>query len=447
MWQQAQEWKSVIMRFVIQGKRPLTGRVKVHGAKNAVLPIIAASLLSGEESVITQVPHLEDVFTAIEVLASLGVDAHLRGSTLTIKPVGLSRFEAPYDLVRRMRASFLITGPLVARLGHARISLPGGCAIGTRPIDLHLKGLEALGARVRYGHGYIEAAAERLVGSRIYLDYPSVGATEHLMMTAALAEGTTLIENAAEEPEIVDVANYLNAAGARVHGAGTKIVRVEGVPALRGARHQAIPDRIEAGTYMVAAAISGGRVEIDGVVPHHLKAITAKMREMGIDVEEAENAVLVDATARRLRAVNVKTMPYPGFPTDMQAPFMALLAVSEGTGVVTETVFENRLIHVAELKRMGAEIQVDGRTAMISGKRMLHGAPVTATDLRGGAALVLAGLAAGGATEVRGVEHIDRGYDGLDVCLRRLGAGIRRIRAIYGEEQAASGLGGSPAGE
>ncbi len=435
------------MSLIIRGRRPLTGRVKVHGAKNAVLPIIAASLLSSEESVITQVPHLEDVFTAIEVLASLGVDARLHGSTLTIRPAGLSTFEAPYDLVRRMRASFLITGPLVARLGHARISLPGGCAIGTRPIDLHLKGLEALGVQIRCGHGCVEATAEGLAGSRVYLDYPSVGATEHLMMTAALAEGTTLIENAAEEPEIVDVANYLNAAGASVHGAGTKIVRVEGVPGLRGARHQAIPDRIEAGTYMVAAAVSGGRVEIDGVVPDHLKAITAKMREMGIDVEEAENAVLVDATARRPRAVNVKTMPYPGFPTDMQAPFMALLAVSEGTGVVTETVFENRLIHVAELKRLGAEIQVDGRTAMISGKRMLYGAPVTATDLRGGAALVLAGLAAGGATEVRGVEHIDRGYDGLDVNLRRLGASIRRIRAPYGEERAASGLGGSPAGE
>ncbi len=433
------------MRFVIRGKRPLVGQVKVHGAKNAVLPIIAASLLSSEESVITQVPHLEDVYTAVEVMASLGVDARLRGSTLTIRPAGLSSFEAPYDLVRRMRASFLVTGPLVARLGHARISLPGGCAIGTRPIDLHLKGLEALGAKVDCDHGFIEATAERLHGSRIYLDYPSVGATEHLILAAALAEGTTTIENAAEEPEIVDVANYLNAAGAVVHGAGTKIIRIEGVPALHGLRHQVIPDRIEAGTYMVAAAITGGRVEVDGVVPDHIKAITAKLREMDVDVREAENAILVDATSCRPRAVNVKTLPYPGFPTDMQAPFMALLAVCEGTGVVTETVFENRLIHVAELKRMGAEIQVDGRTAMVAGKHTLHGAPVTATDLRGGAALVLAALAAAGATEVRGIEHVDRGYDGLDVNLRRLGANIRRIRSLAAEEQVASGLGGSPA--
>lgn len=436
------------MRFVVRGRRPLAGQVKVHGAKNAVLPIIAASLLSREESVISQVPRLEDVYTAVEVLASLGVDARLRGSTLTLRPAGLSGYEAPYDLVRRMRASFLITGPLVARLGHARISLPGGCAIGTRPIDLHLKGLEALGCRVNCGHGYIEASAERLMGSRIYLDYPSVGATEHLMMTAALAEGHTVVENAAEEPEIVDLANYLNAAGACVYGAGTKVVRIEGVPALRGARHQVIPDRIEAGTYMVAAAITGGRVEIDGVVPDHLKAITAKLREMGIDVREAENAVLVDATGGRPRAVNIKTMPYPGFPTDMQAPFMALLAVAEGTGVVTETVFENRFIHVAELKRMGADVQVDGRSALVSGRPMLYGAEVTATDLRGGAALVLGALAAQGNTEVRGVEHVDRGYDDLDVHLRRMGANVRRIRLAYTEGKAASMTGGgAPAGE
>jgi UDP-N-acetylglucosamine 1-carboxyvinyltransferase len=434
------------MKFIVRGRRPLVGRIKVHGAKNAVLPIIAASLLSRQESVITQVPHLEDVFTAIEVMASLGVDARLRGATLTLRPAGLSSMEAPYDLVRRMRASFLITGPLVARLGHARISLPGGCAIGTRPIDLHLKGLVALGARVRCGHGYVEASAERLVGGRVYLDYPSVGATEHLMLTAALAEGTTVIENAAEEPEIVDLANYLKASGASVHGAGTKVVRIEGVSELHGARHQVIPDRIEAATYMVTAAITGGRVEVDGVVPEHVKAVTAKLREMGVEVEEAENAILVDATNRRPKAVNIKTMPYPGFPTDMQAPFMALLAVAEGTGVVTETVFENRFIHVGELKRMGAEIQVDGRTAMVQGKRLLYGAPVTATDLRGGAALVLAGLAAAGVTEIRGVEHVDRGYEALDANLRRLGAGIRRMRPVFAAEQAVAGLGGGPAG-
>ncbi|MEW6031996.1 MAG: UDP-N-acetylglucosamine 1-carboxyvinyltransferase [Bacillota bacterium] len=417
------------MKLIIKGRRPLSGRVRVHGSKNAVLPIIAASLLVDGETVITQVPHLEDVHTAVEVMASLGVDARLRGSTLTLLPEGLSSFEAPYDYVRRMRASFLVTGPLLARLGRARISLPGGCAIGSRPIDLHLKGLEALGARIRVGHGYIEAsAAERLTGSRVYLDYPSVGATEHLMMASCLAEGTTVIENAAEEPEIVDLANYLNAAGASIHGAGTKVIRIEGVRALKGVRHQVIPDRIEAGTYMVAAAITGGYVEIEGVVPDHLTAVSAKLREMGVDVVEDENSILVNASRRRLKAVNIKTMPYPGFPTDMQAPFMALLAVAEGTGVVTETVFENRLIHVVEMVRMGADIQVDGRVATVQGRRSLYGAPVTATDLRGGAALVLAGLGAVGVTEVSGVEHIDRGYDSLDANLRRLGASVRRVR-------------------
>ncbi len=433
------------MRFVIKGRRPLVGRVKVHGAKNAVLPIIAASVLASGPSVISQVPHLEDVLTAIEVMASLGADARLRGSTLTIDPSGLDSFEAPYDLVRRMRASFLITGPLLARLGHARISLPGGCAIGTRPIDLHLKGLEAFGAKITIGHGYIEASAKKLVGSRVYLDYPSVGATEHLMMAGSLAEGTTIIENSAEEPEIVDLANFLNAAGAKIHGAGTKIVRIEGAASLSGTKHQVIPDRIEAGTYMIAAAVTAGRVEIEGVVPDHLKAITAKMREMGAVVDEAESAVRVDASAGRLHAVNIKTMPYPGFPTDLQAPFMTLLAVAEGTGVVTETVFENRFGHVAELKRMGAEIQVDGRLAMVQGRHVLYGAPVTATDLRGGAALVLAGLAATGTTEVRGIEHVDRGYDGLDVSLRRLGAGIRRIRTGFEEDRSLASLGGAPA--
>ncbi|RJQ08956.1 MAG: UDP-N-acetylglucosamine 1-carboxyvinyltransferase [Bacillota bacterium] len=434
------------MKLVIKGRRPLTGSVKVHGAKNAVLPIIAASILCHGESVISQVPHLEDVYTAVEVMASLGVDARLKGSTLILNTGGLDGFEAPYELVRRMRASFLVTGPLLARLGHARISLPGGCAIGTRPIDLHLKGLEALGARIRTNHGLIEASASRLVGDRIYLDYPSVGATEHLMMASTLAEGTTIIENAAEEPEIVDLANYLNAAGASIHGAGTKVVRVEGVNRLQGVRHQVIPDRIEAGTYMIAAAVAAGRVEVRGVVPDHLKAITAKLREAGIQVEEAESSMLVDAIGRRPVAVNVKTMPYPGFPTDLQAPIMALLAVSDGSGVIAETVFENRYIHVDELKRMGADIRVDGRTALVRGKRMLYGAPVSATDLRGGAALVLAALAAAGVSEVRGVEHIDRGYDSFDANLRRLGASIRRVRAVPAEEKAVSGLGGGSAG-
>jgi len=390
--------------------------------------MIAASVLADGKTVLTQVPRLEDVFTALEVVESLGLEVTLKGSTLTLCPNGLNGQEAPYELVRRMRASFLVTGPLLARIGRARISLPGGCAIGNRPIDLHLKGLEALGAKVKMDQGCIEATAPKLVGSRIYLDYPSVGATEHLMMASCLAEGTTTIENAAEEPEIVDLANFLNAAGAEIHGAGTKVIRVEGVKSLHGVKHQVIPDRIEAGTYMVAAAITGGSVEVEGVVPDHLTAVTAKLREMGVTVVEDENTILVNAAGRRLRAVNVKTMPYPGFPTDMQAPFMALLAVSSGTGTVTETVFESRLGHVGEFKRMGADIQVDGRAATVFGRRSLLGAPVTAMDLRGGAALVLAGLAATGVTEVRGVEHIDRGYEGLDVHLRRLGASIRRVR-------------------
>jgi len=430
------------MKLVIKGRRPLSGRVRVHGAKNTVLPMIAASILAEGETVLTQVPHLADVFTALDVVQSLGVEVNLRGSTLTLRSDGPSGCEAPYDLVRRMRASFLVTGPLLARLGRARTSLPGGCAIGNRPLDLHLKGLEALGARVKMDQGYIEVAATKLTGSRIYLDYPSVGATEHLMMASCLADGTTIIENVAEEPEIVDLANFLNAAGGKIHGAGTKVIRVEGVTSLRGVKHQVIPDRIEAGTYMVAAAITGGSIQVEGVLPDHLTAVTAKLREMGVTVVEDENTILVNAGGRRLRSVNVKTMPYPGFPTDMQAPFMSLLAVAGGTGTVTETVFESRFGHVAELKRMGGCIQVDGRSATVLGRRALLGAPVTAMDLRGGAALVLAGLAATGVTEVRGVEHIDRGYEAIDVNLRRLGASVRRIRKEAGRAASERGAGG-----
>jgi UDP-N-acetylglucosamine 1-carboxyvinyltransferase len=324
-----------------------------------------------------------------------------------------------------MRASFLVMGPLLARTGRAVIPLPGGCAIGTRPIDLHLKGFKAMGARIIYGHGCIEAMAGGLTGSSIYLDFPSVGATENLLMAACLAKGNTIIENAAEEPEIVDLVNFLNSMGARIKGAGTKVIRVEGVPRLSGAVHTVIPDRIEAGTFLTAAAITGGDMLVDNVICDHLKPVTAKLREAGVNVEEYESSIRV-AGGEQLRPVDIKTMPYPGFPTDMQAQLMAVLSLAKGTSVVTETVFENRFMHANELKRMGARIKIEGRTAIVQGVPRLTGAPVKATDLRAGAALVIAGLAADGESEISNVHHIDRGYDRLEEKLRNLGADIRR---------------------
>ena len=417
-------------RLVINGGNRLEGRVKISGAKNAVLPIIAATLLGeGQASRLDEVPNLEDVHTISQVLGAMGIGAEFDENehTLAIDATGLSSWEAPYELVRKMRASFLIMGPLLARLGHARISLPGGCAIGTRPIDLHLKGFEALGARIEIGHGFIDASAPNgLKGARIYLDFPSVGATENIMMAAALAEGTTVLENPAQEPEIIDLANFLNVMGAKVRGAGTNVIKIEGVEHLKGAVYTVIPDRIEAGTYMVAAAMTGGDVYIENAICEHLKPVIAKLKEAGAIIEEDVDVVRVRAE-KRLKAVDIKTMPYPGFPTDMQAQFMAMLAVSEGVGMVTETVFENRFMHVDELKRMGATIKIDGRTSLVEGVDSLTGCQVKATDLRAGAAMVLAGLVAEGTTQVGYIHHIDRGYDRLVEKLVALGADIKRV--------------------
>lgn len=414
-------------KLIINGGRRLTGTVKITGAKNAVLPIIAAALLGTSPSTLQDIPDLDDVRTISEVLGSLGVPVNFdTPGELYIDSTNLQTCEAPYELVRKMRASFLVMGPLLARWGQAKISLPGGCAIGTRPIDLHLKGFEALGAEIVLGHGFIEAKAPgRLTGARIYLDFPSVGATENILMAASLAKGQTVLENAAQEPEIVDLANYLNAMGARIRGAGTSVIKVEGVAELKGTTHAVIPDRIEAGTYMVAAAMSGGIVRIDNVITEHLKPVIAKLKEAGVLLDEDIDGVTIRGY-ERLKAVDIKTLPYPGFPTDMQAQFMALMCMAEGTSVVTETVFENRFMHVDELKRMGANIKIEGRSAVVEGVRSLTGCPVKATDLRAGAALVLAALVSEGRTEIGCIHHIDRGYDNLVGKFQALGADITR---------------------
>ena len=416
-------------KLFIQGGRRLSGTVKISGAKNAVLPVIAASLLASTPSVIEEIPDLDDVKTITEVLQYLGLNTRREPGSLFVDSTGIKSCEASYELVRKMRASFLVMGPLLSRFQEARISQPGGCAIGTRPIDLHLKGFEALGAEIIQGHGFIEARAPKgLQGAKIYLDFPSVGATENIMMAASLAKGQTIIENAAQEPEIVDLANYLNAMGANVRGAGTNAIRIEGVQKLIGTTYAVIPDRIEAGTYMVAAAITGGDVLLKNVLYEHLKPLVAKLKEAGVTIEQDVDQIRVISSGV-LRAVDIKTLPYPGFPTDMQSQFMALMSVAEGSSVVSETVFENRFMHVDELKRMGAGIRVDGRIAMVDGVKQLTGGPVTATDLRAGAALVLAGLAAEGQTEIGSVYHIDRGYDRIVDKLRGLGADISRREA------------------
>ena len=423
-------------QLVIHGGHPLRGRVKIGGAKNAVLPIIAAALLGSRGvSVLDDVPALEDVYTISSVLRSLGVKADYAAKEhrLTIDASKIATVSAPYELVRKMRASFLIMGPLLAREGRAEISLPGGCAIGTRPIDLHLKGFEALGAQIDITQGAIHASAPHgLKGARIYFDFPSVGATENVMMAASCAEGQTILENPALEPEIVDLANYLNVMGAHIRGAGTNRIKIDGVPGLLAADYTIIPDRIEAGTYMVAAAMTGGDVFIENAISEHLKPVVAKLQEAGAEIEEDIAGIRVRANGR-MKAIDLKTMPYPGFPTDMQAQFMALLAVAEGTSVVTETVFENRFMHVEELQRMGAQIRVDGRTATVEGGRTLTGAAVRATDLRAGAAMVLAGLVADGETRVGYIHHIDRGYDDLVAKLVALGADIRRTEGVWDE--------------
>lgn len=420
----------ILERLIIRGGRRLNGTVKISGAKNAVLPVIAATLLGQDkETCLDEVPNLDDVRTISEVLRTLGVKVRHEPdkNKLFVDASAIENITAPYDLVRKMRASFLIMGPLLARLGSAKISLPGGCAIGTRPIDLHLKGFEALGAKISIGHGYIEAVApEGLKGAQIYLDFPSVGATENILMAASMAQGQTIIENPAQEPEIVDLANYLNIMGAKIRGAGTNVIKVEGARKLVAHDYTIIPDRIEAGTYMIAAAMTRGDVYIANAISEHLKPVIAKLKEAGVKVVEDVDGIRVICD-KRPKAVDIKTLPYPGFPTDMQAQFMSMLTISQGTSMVTETVFENRFMHVDELRRMGAKIKIDGRTSVVEGQEKLTGCQVKATDLRAGAAIVLAALVAEGETQVAYIHHIDRGYDNLVQKLVTLGADIKRV--------------------
>ena len=413
-------------KIIVKKSNPLKGSVKIDGAKNAVLPIIAATLLAKGKSVIKDVPNLRDVHVISDLLRHLGAQVEYEGKTLTVDATNITTCEAPYELVRKMRASFLVMGPLLSRFNHTKISMPGGCAIGTRPIDLHLKGFKCLGADVEIDHGFVEAKTERLKGSKLYLDFPSVGATENIMMAACLAEGTTIIENAAEEPEIVDLANFLNEMGADVKGAGTNTIRIKGVKELKGAEHTVIPDRIEAATYMVAAAMTKGDIVIENVLMEHLKPVTAKLKEAGCKIIELENAVRVIGP-ETLKPIDIKTLPHPGFPTDVQAQFMAMLTIAKGTGVVIETVFENRYMHVAEFNRMGANIKIEGRTAVVKGVDQLYGAKVNATDLRAGAALILCGLIAEGDTEIGEIYHIQRGYVDIDKKITALGGNIEIV--------------------
>ena len=417
-------------KFVITPNGPLKGDVHISGAKNAVLPVLAAALLTGQKCVVQNVPNLSDVDAMCGLLESLGARTcwDRDAGNLTVCAEGFNGHEAAYEWVGKLRASFLIIGPMLAQLGKARVPLPGGCAIGSRPVDLHLKGLAAMGAEIEHTHGFITATAPRLKGAKIYLDFPSVGATESIMMAAALAEGQTILENCASEPEIVDLANFLNASGADIRGAGTDTVKINGTPTLHGVTHSVIPDRIEAGTFMVAAALTRGDIRLNNVTSDHLKPVTAKLKEVNVSVAETETGVRVyHDPGREIIAADIKTMPYPGFPTDMQAQFMALMTTAAGTSIITETVFENRFMQVGELKRMGAEIKIESRSAVIEGVQKLAGAQVNATDLRAGAALMLAALNADGVTELNGINHIDRGYHRLDTRLNHLGAIVERV--------------------
>ena len=413
-------------KIIVKKSNPLKGSVRIDGAKNAVLPIIASTLLAKGKSVLREVPNLKDVHVISDLLRHLGAEVEYKGTTLTVDATNLTTYDAPYELVRKMRASFLVMGPLLARFNQTRISMPGGCAIGTRPIDLHLKGFKALGAEVVMDHGFVEAKTDRLTGSKLYLDFPSVGATENIMMAAVLAEGTTIIENAAEEPEIVDLANFLNEMGADVRGAGTNTIRIKGVKELKATEHDVIPDRIEAATFMVAAAMTKGDITVENIILEHLKPVTAKLREAGCEIIEMDNSIRVIGP-EKLKAIDIKTLPHPGFPTDVQAQFMAMLTVAKGTGVVIETVFENRFMHVAEFNRMGANIKIEGRTAVVEGVEELNGAKVNATDLRAGAALILCGLIAEGETEIGEIYHIQRGYVDIDKKITALGGNIEIV--------------------
>jgi UDP-N-acetylglucosamine 1-carboxyvinyltransferase len=415
-----------LVKYIVEKNGPLHGEIEISGSKNAVLPIMAAALLAEGECEILEAPALRDVDVMCKLLRSIGseVTKDYDNDRIQIFTEKILFEQAPYELVKLMRASILAMGPLLARTGKARIALPGGCAIGARPIDLHLKGFQALGAEIEQGHGYVEARADELTGGKVYLDFPSVGATENIMMAASLANGHTVIENAAEEPEIVDLANFMNKMGAKIKGAGTDTIRIEGVPVLSGTRHAVIPDRIETGTFMVAAAITKGDILLKNVVPDHVKPVIAKLMECGVSIEDSDEGLRVRGDLQPLISTDIKTMPYPGFPTDMQPQFMALLTTVNGPSVVVETVFENRYMHVGELNRMGADIKIEGRTAIIQGNRVLQGAQVICTDLRAGASMILAGIMAEGSTEISEIYHLERGYASFADKFRKLGAKI-----------------------
>jgi UDP-N-acetylglucosamine 1-carboxyvinyltransferase len=414
-------------KLMINGGVKLDGSVRISGAKNAVLPILAATLLADGPATIENVPHLHDVTTTMELLGCMGVMVSVDEKlSVEVDCSTIKNYTAPYHLVKTMRSSILVLGPLLARFGEAEVSLPGGCAIGSRPVDLHIKGLQDMGAEIDVSNGYIHAKAKRLKGARLVLDIVTVTGTENLMMAAALADGTTIIENAAREPEVVDLANFINAMGGKVSGAGTDTITIEGVEKLHGTRYRVLPDRIETGTFLVAAAITGGRITVKDTEPKLLDAVIDKLREAGASIEVGDDWIELDMKGKRPKAVNVRTAPYPAFPTDMQAQFAALNTIAEGTSTVVETVFENRFMHVQELKRMGADIEIEGNTAIIRGVDMLTSAPVMATDLRASASLIIAGLVAKGETEVQRIYHIDRGYENIEEKLALLGAKIRR---------------------
>ena len=413
-------------KLIIHGGRRLVGEVAVSGAKNAALPLLFATLLSSGPHRLGNLPSLRDITTAERLLAGLGADVDSSNGTVKVTTEKINSMEAPYELVRTMRASVLVLGPLLARYGRARVSLPGGCAIGARPINLHLKGLEAMGAEIHLEHGYVEARAARLEGARIYFDVPTVGGTENLMMAATLARGTTILENAAREPEIIDLANALIGMGANIEGAGTDTITIEGVDDLLPMDYQVMPDRIEAGTFLIAAAMTGGRVGVKGGCADHMEALLSKLEQAGATVAATPETLWVEGPDE-IQSVNIKTQPHPGFPTDMQAQFMAMMTLAKGTSMITEAVFENRFMHVSELQRMGADISIEGNTAAVKGVSGLLGAPVMATDLRASACLVLAGLAADNTTEISRIYHLDRGYEKLEEKFRSLGADIERV--------------------
>lgn len=415
-------------KLMINGGVTLKGEIRISGAKNAVLPILAATLLADGPATIENVPHLHDVTTTVELLGCMGVMVSVDEKlSVEVDSSTIENHTAPYHLVKTMRSSILVLGPLLARFGEAEVSLPGGCAIGSRPVDLHIKGLQDMGAEIDVSNGYIHAKAKRLKGARLVLDIVTVTGTENLMMAAALADGTTIIENAAREPEVVDLANFINAMGGKISGAGTDTIEIEGVEKLHGTRYRVLPDRIETGTYLVAAAITGGSIKVKDTEPRLLDAVIDKLREAGAKIEVGDDWISLDMEGRRPKSVNIRTAPYPAFPTDMQAQFAALNTIAEGTATVVETVFENRFMHVQELKRMGADIEVEGNTAIIRGTDKLTSAPVMATDLRASASLIIAGLVASGETEVQRIYHIDRGYENIEEKLSLLGAKIRRV--------------------